>query len=284
MTVRINKFETYKERLETFSDWPEDLKPIFIKKLAIIGQYSTDVKELATSCVYCNENLLDWKPNDNVLLEHFKRNSTCPIFRLHFVKNRIIYSISNNNENVVNYKNFRKSLKTDEFIKDAFGKENRDILRKDIVKKNIKDTFFEQYIERKFLKLKISKEITYYACMICGSPNLEHICKEKLTRITVSNINTKNNALQFYLKYLNGSFIDQIDQILDSNRNKILNTNLTADWVSYLLKKLEFTTFESFDSFLSRGSEYLYAEIEEELKIKEGEAIAKISEDPIIIN
>jgi len=79
---------SYKERLATFSHWPETHQQL-TKHLAIMGQYSTSKDSLATACVFCKAAFPEWSLDDRPLTVHFQQNTMkCPLFKLQYVTGR----------------------------------------------------------------------------------------------------------------------------------------------------------------------------------------------------
>lgn len=290
--------DNYKDRLATFINWPNNYNT-FVQKLAIMGQYSTDSSELETRCIYCGQVLTEWKTTDIPLLEHYKRNNKCIIFKLHTVKSRTIISellenrdnnndIVSNSKNInetVNYKDLKKSIIMEMDPNDL----NRDLLRKDLIKikNNIKresianNNLSADYLCNKFIRLNLSRDKSYFACLICGKTKLEHKCTYKTVQRVNNDIDF--NVAQFYIKYLNGDYLDTINYII--NDKNILSTNIknlvfeSKDLLAYLMSKVNFTVFDNLETFLKNGSEVLFSEIENEIKRRENLAILTISKD-----
>ncbi len=168
---------SYEERLSTFKNWPAKFKPLYVKKLAILGLYSTDHNTLTTSCFYCHKRLEDWNVEDIPILEHMKHNNDCILFKMHYLKSR-------------------KSLIG---FDDLVDKKEMD----DLSKLN-------------FVRFDLKKNKSFIFCGVCGSENKMHVCtKKKILKFKFLG-NLHSASIDFYIKWLRGDFIEEIDKYINN--------------------------------------------------------------------
>lgn len=231
-------FSTYQKRLETFKEWPNKFKN-FVKKLAIMGQYSIDPKTFSTRCIYCKKEISQWNINDIPLQKHMENNDNkCSIFKLKYLRDR------------------KKHCTV-----------SKELLPED-----------NEYLNRKFIKTDFS-EPGVFLCMRCGSDQINHQCDGKIDGIFDS---TNLETAQFYIKYLNGCFIDQIelynkvDFELNENQKEILRHLLNSN-------KSNICAFKTLESFIEENSEKIYQELEKKMKSIENTAIENIYNESMLI-
>lgn len=241
---------SYEERLATFKHWPEEYRRNFVKRLAVMGQYSIDGTNLATACFYCGKRLQDWSLQDNPLLEHLSRSNGCTLFKLMYVSARR-----------------EMSLKSEEYAS-----------HKTKAAANQAISHLNGYFEKRFIQLNIKKGCNLFFCMRCGSGDLRHMCEGPIQRIT-QNIHFDN--AQFYIRYLNGSLLPQIHFYVDA---RVLIPNSKKEIFRYLMAACpDHKPLDTLQSFLERGSEALFKELERKMKKIEEDAVAAIFDDSVVL-
>lgn len=82
---------SYEERLASFRNWPAEYKPVLVRKLALLGQYSVSTADGSggTECVYCGHRRTEWRKEDEPLLVHLADSGNCSIFHLGRTSDRI---------------------------------------------------------------------------------------------------------------------------------------------------------------------------------------------------
>lgn len=241
---------SYEERLATFKHWPEEYRQVFVKRLAVMGQYSIDEKSLATSCFYCEKRLQNWSLQDNPLLEHLGRSSGCTLFKLMYVSARREMSLKSGE-----YASCRSRTAASQAI-----------------------SHLSEYLERRFVQLDIKKGSTQLFCMRCGSSSLRHVCEGPIQRITKS-VDFEN--AQFYIRYLNGNMLPQIDFYVG---NTVLIPSDKREVLKYLMEACpDFKPLDSLQSFLERASEVVFKDLEKRMKKIEEDAIAAIFDDSVVL-
>ncbi|KAM0681050.1 hypothetical protein GINT2_000833 [Glugoides intestinalis] len=230
---------SYKERLMTFADWPAEFKTI-TKRLAIMGQYSVDPTIFSTCCLYCKKNYSNWDIKHTPLLEHYKKNKGCALFKLAYYK-------------------ARKELST------ALSRDNCILA--------------EEYLTRKFIQLNIAEKDMFF-CMRCGSNDLKHMCDGTVQRFT-ENIEMKTS--QFYIRYLNGDYIEQADMCIEKNSFYFKNDQKVL--ARYLLEtvRVDSGVTETFGVYLDRCADKLFQELEKKMKIVEKDAIENIYNESMML-
>ncbi|ELA41377.1 uncharacterized protein VICG_01618 [Vittaforma corneae ATCC 50505] len=168
---------TYQDRLRSFEKWPADYET-FTKRLAIMGQYSTDSTTRSSCCVFCNTRFEQWELSMTPLLEHLSCNqNACPIFRLKYLSGRKALS------------QIKPSAKMSQISPEI-----------------------AEYLNRKFIQLNVTDQ-DLFLCMRCGSGNLRHECDGKVQSIS-KGMDLK--LAQFFIRYLNGDYIEQADLYIKS--------------------------------------------------------------------
>lgn len=208
---------SYEQRLFTFKNWPEKYKPLYIKKLAILGQHSTDSETLTTCCVYCKKKIEAWNLEDETLIEHIKHNNNCILFELRFMRKR----------------------------KELIGFD--DLIDKDELN-NLSKT--------NFVRFDIKKNTPFLFCGMCGSMKKEHNCIKKGFVKTKVDVNKYFTSSCFYLKWLRGDFIEQIDKYLN---NEIFVPKMYYGIVEELISK-GFIVTETVNDMLTNHAEDILAD------------------------
>lgn len=241
---------SYEERLATFRDWPEEYRQGFVKRLAVMGQYSIDEKSLATSCFYCGKRLQEWSLQDNPLLEHLGRSSGCTLFKLMYVSARR-----------------EMSLPSREYI----SCKSRAAACQAV-------SHLGEYFEKRFVQLNIKKGHDQFFCMRCGSSSLKHVCEGPIQRITKS---IDFDGAQFYIRYLNGNMLPRIDFYMGTT---VLIPNDKKEILRYLMEACpDFKPLDPLQSFLERASETLFKELEKKMRRIEEDAISAIFDDSVVL-
>lgn len=195
---------------------------------------------LHTCCYYCHTEHSTWDFNENPLMAHLASNSACPIFKL--------FNKSARRALTIGHSHYKKS--------------NSEI---------------ENLIENNFVKLNIDDSNSFY-CLKCGSNDLKHKCFYlKIQKIT-ENMDFTNS--QFYIKYLNGDFVDQINRSLENNFELSENQRETINEISQYNRG---EPFESLENFLKNCSELIYDDIEKRMKKIEKDAFDSMYNETMII-
>lgn len=74
----IDSLKNEVERLKTFVGWPSKVCPV---RLALAGFYYTKESDIV-KCAFCGLLLLDWRENDDPLIDHKKWSEDCPYLTL----------------------------------------------------------------------------------------------------------------------------------------------------------------------------------------------------------
>lgn len=168
---------SYEERLATFSAWPDEFKPVFVKKLALMGQYSLQHEMLSTKCIFCDKKLEDWHLNDEPFAEHYLHNNGCLLFRLGRAESRKkmmeIQVCSTQHEEVPHAA----------LSRGVFG------------------------------QINLRKGIPFYFCLKCGASKLSHRCTRRFLR----HVRTHNSSDGFYIRLFKGEFLSAIDSYMEND-------------------------------------------------------------------
>lgn len=265
---------TYIDRVEGFSKWPNQFKDTFVKKLAILGQYSVDHTNTSSCCIYCKQKHKGWKVTDVPLLEHFKSNPKCTIFKLQTYKNRKEHATIGENDE-------KKIEGSSDNLEGSMKK------AKKIIEKNLENN---DLLEDKFIKIIVSKNCSFYACAVCGNMSKSHECpldEKKYRYVQKLNPNADQSTAQFYIRFLNGDYNSFIETILILSKDTVLVKNIQSNF--NLLKYLfninpSYECFDSFESFLAQSSELLIKELGPEMRSIENKAIVSISDDSVVFD
>lgn len=241
---------SYEERLGTFKHWPEKYRRDFAKRLAVMGQYSIDDKGLATACLYCSKRFEGWSLQDNPLLEHLSRSSGCTLFKLMYVSARR-----------------EMSLKSGEYAP-----------CKSKAAANQAISHLDEYFEKRFVQLNIKKDHNLFLCVRCGSSDLRHMCEGPVQKVSK---NIDFDSAQFYIRYLNGSQLPQIHFYVDAT---VLIPNDKKEIFKYLMATCpDHKPLDTLQSFLERGSEVLFKELEKKMRKIEEDAVSAIFDDSVVL-
>jgi len=131
-------------------------------------------------------------------------------------------------------------------------------------------------LSEKFIQLNISQEKPITVCIICGSSDVNHKCKEAIQKI---NSQMDIEKSQFYIKYLSGHYNEAFDLYLDNSHTL---SQEKKDILAYFMdKNPKYAPFDSLETFLQASSGSFLEEVEVKLRKIENEAIAAIYEDSI---
>lgn len=211
------------------------------KKLSVIGHHSTDTETRTTKCLYCEKEHRYWNDDDNPFIEHYKEVGT----------DCILYKL--------------------QFPKCRRG------LAKGIVMNEEK----EELIANKYMYINIDDH-DILLCMICGSTDKTHQCNNsKKKMIQKMNENIDIETAHFFIKYLSGCFIDEIDSYL-SNKAR-LNKEQKAMLNCLLNENKPNNCFVTLDSFIEQCSDKIYHDLEKKMKNIESSAIENIYNESMIL-
>lgn len=137
----------------------------------------------------------------------------------------------------------------------------------------------EEYVSRKFIQLNITGEDLFF-CMRCGSNDLKHMCDGSIQKITE---NIDLNSAQFYIKYLNGDYINQINTYI-SEEGFELNKE-QKELLKYLLEinKVTVPIAETLSEFLEGCSEKIFRDLEKKMKAIENDAVDGMYNESMIL-
>lgn len=234
---------TYQDRLKSFVQWPASHRD-FVKRLAIMGQYSTDSTALSSCCVFCHAHFERWELSMTPLLEHLHNNkNACPIFRLKYLGGRKALS------------HIKPSAKPSQMPSEV-----------------------AEYLNRKFIQLNITDQ-DLFLCMRCGSSSLKHECDGKVQAICPG---MDLKLAQFFIRYLNGDFIEQVELYIQ--RHVALKEEQRAMVSYLLgIDKANICAFETLEAFLQRGSEKIFQDLERKMKSIEGAAVEAMYNESMVI-
>jgi hypothetical protein len=136
----------------------------------------------------------------------------------------------------------------------------------------------EEYLNRKFMKMDITKE-GLFLCMRCGCNRLRHECNGPVQ--SLDDISSLESA-QFYIRYLNGEFIEQIDWYLKGKLNiKIEQRSIILNLLG--ADKTNICAFETLESFIERNYKKIYFELEKKMKSIENTAVENMYNESMLL-
>lgn len=136
----------------------------------------------------------------------------------------------------------------------------------------------DKYSDRRFIHLNITGKSEFF-CMRCGGTSLAHECDGKIQRIT-ENMDMK--TAQFYIRYLNGEYVDQADAcVIEVLQMKDEQKKLLTQLLS--MEKTHFCGLESLESFLNRSADRIFQELEKKMKSMENNAVETMYNESIIL-
>ena len=246
---------SYEERLETFRDWPKEFRPLFVRRLAVMGQYALKDSSLTTVCVYCRKVLEGWCITDVPLVEHADHNDNeCPLFRLSLISMRKRLFASHRGEKGC------EAAENDAEKKMHQRTRPPSFSRDDTVR-----------IESKFLQFNIRRGVPFKFCHCCGSVTEGHRCRASMEKINTGNL---EGCRSFYIRWLRGDYIEQMDRYLETS---VFIPARFTESIRFILEGLkDFKPMESIQSVAEEGIETLARAFNHSLKELEKKKIEKL--------
>lgn len=119
-----------------------------------------------------------------------------------------------------------------------------------------------------------------FFCMRCGSNDLKHMCDGTVQRFT-ENVELKTS--QFYIRYLNGDYIEQVDMCVENSTLSFKDDQ--KELVKHLLEtvRVDCGITETFGMYLERCADKLFQDLEKKMKIVEKDAIENIYNESMML-
>lgn len=256
---------SYEERLASFHLWPATLKHTLTKKLAVLGQYSTDdSSELTTACIYCNKKMDGWKEDDIPFIEHLKHNDNCMLFSLDWALPRRLLAHQTATRGGIHFDALRAI--------DWAGKKRHGSM-------GILTPEEHAMAKRAFIRLDVRKNTPLWFCSRCGSGATDHNCSRISDRREHLTPASGHARPLFYIKWLRGDYLDMIDKYssseirLSEDKKEMVRCMLEAGKPLHVM--------ESINDVVERSIDVLLREFDEEIDRIEKEApeIIKINNE-----
>ena len=87
ISMKSQSLTLYQNRLDTFKEWPKQLRPK-PDKLARAGLTYTGRGD-RVKCFSCNIELLNWNCIDDPFIEHYKHSKSCPYLKICYLPTNV---------------------------------------------------------------------------------------------------------------------------------------------------------------------------------------------------
>lgn len=132
-------------------------------------------------------------------------------------------------------------------------------------------------LNKKFIFQTISKYEVFF-CMVCGSSDTSHYCEKPVHMVT---LNTNTATAQFYVRYFNGDFVNELDMYLG---NQVDLDEKQLEMAKSLMEQVKVqNVFMTVDEFLEECTNKIYQDLDKKMKSIENDAINGIYNESMIL-